>query len=357
MTALTPVENTTPPAAREVSDRTALTLGIWFTVFISLAIVALGVWLTRFELATPDLSDGFFYEWQLATPNFWNAATAWIGFALHNLLIWGTTWWAQERYSKYTGTLRPANYWALAINAVFIVLHYVQTAVFYDGIAQDLPSWTAQFTVIMMLFVILAMENRRRGMVFGKKINFRKEFYGWLRRYHGYAFSFAVIFTFWFHPMVPTFGHVFGFVHVILVMLQGSLMFTRTHLDRKWNFLLEIIVLPHAAMVALGQGTGIVYMFLFGFLTIFIVTQMHGLGLKAWVNYLFGAGYLLSILFTYLVLRAPYQANEIIRIPAIEYLMVFLMYGFWWLGARLLGQFGGKALLQKAWQEGEPQAT
>ena len=211
--------------------------------------------------------------------------------------------------------------------------------------------------MIMMLFVIIALENRRRGMFFGKKLNFSTEFYGWLRRYHGYAFSFAVIFTFWFHPMVPTFGHIFGFLHVIRVMLQGSLMFTRAQLDRKWNFLLELIGLPHAALIALGQGTGIVYMFLFGFLTIFIVTQMHGLGLKAWVNYLFGAGYLLSILFTYLVLRAPYQANEIIRIPAIEYLMVFLMYGFWWLGARLLGQFGGKALLQKAWQEGEPQAT
>lgn len=60
MTTLPPVQNTTPPAARNVADRTALNLGIWFTVIICLAIIALGGWLTRFELATPDLSDGFF---------------------------------------------------------------------------------------------------------------------------------------------------------------------------------------------------------------------------------------------------------------------------------------------------------
>ena len=91
MTTLPPVQNTTPPAARNVADRTALNLGIWFTVIICLAIIALGGWLTRFELATPDLSDGFFYEWQLATSNFWNAGTAWIGFALPNLLVWLST--------------------------------------------------------------------------------------------------------------------------------------------------------------------------------------------------------------------------------------------------------------------------
>ncbi len=335
-------------AANQIEDRKALDWGILFTVAICLGIVAIGVWLANYELAAPDPEmGGFFYEWQLANPTFWSRATAWVGYALHNLLIWGTIYWAQERSNrKYTGTLKPVNVIALGINAVFIVLHLLQTLFFYDGIAQDLPSWTAQFTVIMMLFVIMMMENRRRGMFFGKKLNFRKEFYDWLKRYHGYAFSFAVIYTFWFHPMVPTLGHIVGFAYVIFVMLQGSLMFTKVHVNRKWIFLNEILVLPHAAFVALNQGGGIVYMFMFGFMTIFIVTQMHGLGLKPWVKNVFYAGYILSILLTYTLLREPFQINEVIRIPLIDYLMIFMTYGLWWLVARLTGTIGGAKVEQ-----------
>jgi hypothetical protein len=323
-----------------LKDRQAVDLGIIFTVVICLAIVALGTWLLQYELAEPIPElGGFFYEWQLAEPNFWSRATIWIGFALHQLAVWGTIWWAREKLDrKYTDKLRPVNYWALAINGLFVILHYVQTAFFYDGIAQDIPSWTAQYAVIMMLFVILALENRRRGLFFGRKLKFRQEFYHWIRDYHGYAFSFAVIYTFWFHPMVPTLGHLLGFAQVILIMVQGSLMFTRAHLNRKWTFLLEILVLPHAAFVAINQGGGLVYMFALGFMTIFIVTQMHGLGLKPWVKRLFLYSYLLTVLIIYTLIREPFQVNEVIRIPAIEYLMVFVMYGGWWLFARLSGR-------------------
>jgi hypothetical protein len=323
-----------------IKDRVAVNGSIIFSVVMCLAILLLGTWLLQYELAVPDPNEGgFFYEWQLANPTFLSRATAWLGFGLHQILIWLTIWWAIERSPrKYGDTLRPVNIIALAINVIFIVLHYLQTMFFYDGIAQDLPSWTAQFTVIMMLFVILAMENRRRGLFFGRKVKFRDEFYRWLRDYHGYAFSFAIIYTFWFHPMIPTIGHIVGFLQVMLVLFQGSLMFTRIHINRKWNFLLEILVLPHAASVALNQGGGIVFMFLFGFLAIFIATQMHGLGLKTWVKNIFYAGFLLSVAVTYGILREPYQINEVIRIPMIEYLMVFLMYWGWLLVARLTGK-------------------
>lgn len=323
-----------------LNGQRAVDYGLIVTVLVCLGIVALGTWLLRFELATPPADDiGFFYEWKLAEPTFWSRATIWIGFAVHQLLVWGTIWYARAHYDKYTDKLRPANYWALAINAVFVGLHYLQTAFFYDGIAQDIPSWTAQYAVIMMLVVILAMENKRRGLFFGRKVKFRKEFYRWLRDYHGYAFSFAVIYTFWFHPMVPTWGHLLGFAHVILVMIQGSLMFTRMHLNNNWKFLLEILVLPHAALVAFNQGTSLIYMFLFGFLAMFIITQMHGLGLKRWVKWLFSIGFVVSVLFTYTVQRAPYQVNEVIRIPFIEYGVVFAIYGLWWLFARFTGRF------------------
>lgn len=322
-----------------LKDRVAAEGGILFALVVCLAIVAMGTWLGQFTLEPEPLNEPFHYEWQLANPTIWSRATIWIGFALHQLAVWMTIYFAQKHYSKYTDRLRPVNIAALALNAGFIVLHYLQTYIFYDAIAQDIPSWTAQYAVIMMLVVILAMENKRRGMFFGRKVKFRQAFYDFLRRYHGYIFSFAVIYTFWFHPMVPTWGHLFGFAYVILVMVQGSLMFTRFHLNRRWTFLLEILVLPHAASVALNQSTsGLVWMFLFGFIAIFLVTQMHGLGLKTWVKNVFYASFALTVAYVYLVLRQPYQVNEVIRIPMIEYLTVFALYGLWLLGARIAGR-------------------
>ncbi len=307
-----------------------------FSLLLCAAIVAMGGVLSQFEVI-PLPEDPLVYEWQLAEQTAWGQLTAWLGFALHQLLIWGTIYYAQSRYSKrdYGDKLRPVNVWALAINLIFIILHYLQSMLFYDAIAQDLPSWTAQFAVALMLIVILGMENQRRGLFFGKKVGFRKAFTDGLRKYHGYFFSFAVIYTFWFHPMVPTWGHLIGFIHVILVMTQGSLMFLRVHLNKRWMFLLEILVLPHAFQVALNQGSDIWPMFFFGFAAIFLITQMHGLGLKPWARQLFYGSFLLLMLYVYLVMREPYQVNEVLRIPLIEYLVLFIMYWIYLAGARL----------------------
>ena len=293
-----------------------------FSLLICAAIIAMGGVLSQFELI-PLPDDPLVYEWQLAEQTAWGQLTAWLFFALHQLLVWGTIYYAQSRYSKrdYGTTLRP-------------------TMFFYDAIAQDLPSWTAQFAVALMLIVILGMENQRRGLFFGKKVGFRKAFTNGLRKYHGYFFSFAVIYTFWFHPMAPTWGHLIGFVHVILVMAQGSLMFLRVHLNKRWMFLLEILVLPHAFQVALNQGSDIWPMFFFGFAAIFLVTQMHGLGLKPWVRQLFYGSFLLLALYVYLVLREPYQVNEVLRIPLIEYLVLFVMYWIYLAGAWLASRIG-----------------
>ncbi|MCE2473645.1 MAG: hypothetical protein J4G18_17440, partial [Anaerolineae bacterium] len=231
--------------------------------------------------------------------------------------------------------LRAVTVGALRINLIFHIQHNLQTMVFYDAIAQDLPSWTAQFAVALMLIVILGMENQRRGLFFGKKIGFRKAFTDGLRKYHGYFFSFAVIYTFWFHPMVPTWGHLIGFIHVILVMTQGSLMFLRVHLNKRWMFLLEILVLPHAFQVALNQSSDIWPMFFFGFAAIFLITQMHGLGLKPWARQLFYGSFLVLMLYVYLVMREPYQVNEVLRIPLIEYLVLYIMNWIYLAGARL----------------------
>ena len=87
---------------------------------------------------------------------------------------------------------------------------------------------------------------------------------------------------------------------------------------------MEFTVLIHGTLVAVMQGNGIWPMFLFGFAGMFVITQMHGLGLKLWQKWLILAVYIGSVTLVYSQ-RGWAQLNEIVRIPVIEYLAVVVL--------------------------------
>jgi len=86
------------------------------------------------------------------------------------------------------------------------------------------------------------------------------------------------------------------------------------------------------------QGNGLWPMFAFGFGGIFVITQMYGLGLSLVVEGLFIALYIGGALAVYSQLGWA-RLNEIVRIPLIEYVLVFalawLIGGALWLVGRL----------------------
>jgi hypothetical protein len=210
------------------------------------------------------------------------------------------------------------------MNAFFIGLHFVQTHIWYDGLAQDVSIWSSQVSVIIMLVWILLMENSRRGLFFGKKAPISKEISRFARKYHGYYFAWATVYTFWYHPMVSTTGHLFGFVYMFFLFLQGSLFFTRVHVNRWWTFILEFTVLLHGTFVAVQQGNNLWPMFAFGFGGIFIITQMHGLGLSRNVRIFFLLLYAGLALFVYSS-RGLTNIHQVTWIPFIEFLSVLVM--------------------------------
>ena len=111
---------------------------------------------------------------------------------------------------------------------------------------------------------------------------------------------------------------------MFLLMLQGSLFLTRIHTNKYWTVVQELTVLFHGTMVAVLQGNNLWPMFAFGFGGIFILTQMHGLGLSRRMKLLFATLYIASVAWVYSG-RGWVAVNEIIRIPAIEYLLVFML--------------------------------
>jgi hypothetical protein len=154
---------------------------------------------------------------------------------LHQITFWSLIFYAQRHVKTYTKGLHPINVWALGLNAFFILLHFVQTHIWYDGLAQDVSVFSSQGSVILMLVAILLMENQRRGLFLGKKVSFAKQIGSFARKYHGYLFAWATVYTFWYHPMENTVSHLAGFLYMFLLLLQGSLFLTRIHINKWWT--------------------------------------------------------------------------------------------------------------------------
>lgn len=316
---------------------------LWVGVVVSLLFTGIiwlaGGWLKDVYLL-PDQGPTW-YVWKLPNPTIWTRTTAWGLYLLHQVAIWGTIYYAQTRVKRYSAGLHGVNIAALGINALFIVLHFIQTHIWYDGLAQDVSIFSSQGSVIVLLVWVLLMENQRRGMFFGQRLPIAKSITQAARKYHGYVFAWAIVYTFWYHPMESTSGHLIGFIYMFLLMLQGSLMFTRAHVNRWWTLVQEAMVLVHGTLVAWMQSgpDGLWPMFFFGFLGLFIITQMHGLGLSRKVRWALFLAYvgLVTIIYSW---RGMGYVDEVIRIPVIEYLSVVvlaLLIGlFVWLG-RWLG--------------------
>jgi len=253
--------------------------------------------------ATVDCYARWYY-WQLPRDQA-NAVTrsvVWVLYTVHQLLHWICIWFSMEDKSKmverkepiYAGKLRWYNWLAIAGTFFFHIIHLIQTHTTYDGLAQDLIVQSNQGSAIMMLIFIMCIEYRNRGMFLGwpnqfstdrvaLRLRLSADPMAYIRKYHGYAFSWVVIYTFWYHPMENTYGHIMGFIHTFFVMVQGSLMYQKVHLNKFWRLLIETWVWFHGFSVAIMIRKGVWWMelspynFGLGFGTIFFVTQIFSL--------------------------------------------------------------------------------
>ncbi|MHA2156726.1 MAG: hypothetical protein ACXABU_15385 [Candidatus Hodarchaeales archaeon] len=280
-----------------------------FSVLFVFLIWVLGPLLQRFELG-PDLGASHYY-WQLPVSDSVGQLVVWGLYLTHQISLWILIYWGQKNYTKLksqaeTG-LTTYNWIAVGINGLFIYLHLLQTHLFYDGLAQDVPIWTSQGSVIIMLAFLLIMQNRQRGLLLGKKMGrpFTQEVTKFFRNSHMYIFSWALAYTFWFHPMDSDPQLLTGFIYMFLLFTQISLAYTNFHLNRKWIILLESFVAIHAVVVAVNNtltfsSSDMWPMFLSGFTFMVVMTYLFGLRMsKQWRWVIFGlfASYLLWLYF------------------------------------------------------------
>jgi hypothetical protein len=311
----------------------------WGSILFSVVFTSIIWWAGQFldrSSFLPDQGPSWYY-WKLPNPTVWTRLSVWGFYAAHQLTMWGLIYAVQKQGQRSSRGLRTVNWIALGANAFFIGLHFIQTHLWYDGLAQDVSIWSSQGSVILMLVMILLMENQRRGLFWGKKVPIPKETSSFVRKYHGYVFAWATVYTFWYHPMESTLGHLVGFFYMFLLLLQGSLMNTRIHTNRVWMVVQEVTVLFHGTLVALIQGNGMWPMFFFGFGGLFVLTQMHGLRLRSWMRWGFLGLYVIAALVTYSI-RDISMLHQITWIPVVEYAGVFLLAAILSLALKIIGR-------------------
>lgn len=322
------------------SATTVYPFNILWGVLACVAIMSLIIGLAPYHegITFPPDQGATWYIWQLPDPSVWTRLAAWGGYALHQVTIWGLIYYAQSRRFKYVKGLHSVNLIALAANAGFIGLHILQTKITYDGLAQDVHIFTSLGSVLLMLVMILIMENQRRGLAFGKKLPMMEALTRGLRKYHGYYISWAIIYTFWYHPIETTLGHLMGTFYTIMIMLQGSLFLTRIHTNKWWMLTMELMVVVHGTMVAYvthlsdDPAGGTPAQFFFGFMGIFIITQMHGLGLSKNTRWIFAAAYMAAVAVYYSFFSDSWtDIVEITLVGAIEYMAILVITVVFWL--------------------------
>ena len=298
----------------------------WIAVLVALLLTA-AIWLLDPLLDRfPHLADAGprWYYWKLPQPEFWARTTAWVGYGLHQIAVWALIIRSMRQKATGRSALRMS-YLMLGTNLLFILVHLVQTHIWYDGLAQDVPIWTSQYSVIIMLVIMLLMLFPVRGAFWGKKIKVAKPIMTALRKSHGFYISWALVYTFWFHPMEGDSAILLGFLYMFLLMIQLSMAKTKVHTNLAWIGFLEFYVAIHGVAVALMNGQEAWTMFLFGFLVMTVFTHMHGLTLRRWIKYAALAGFLVGMAVAYSY-RGWERIYEVVFIPSALYGGAFALW-------------------------------
>jgi hypothetical protein len=329
--------------------------GLVFTVLFTLVIWLLGPGLKRFsDTFLPDQGAAWYY-WVLPSRQFWTMFIAWALYLCHQFSIWAAIYFAQRDIAGF----RTRTVWglprfsiaAVGITLLFVILHLLQTHLWFDGLAQDVPIMTSQGSVIIMLAVILILENPRRGLFMGIKAGkpFTPAVVGFFRRSHTYIFSWALVYTFWFHPMYSDPQLLTGFFYMFLLFTQVALAWTWLHFDRRWIIFLEGFVAIHAVVVAVFNtlffSSSVIWpMFFSGFTFMFVFIGLYALKVNKSVYWAVTGIYVAFLAWLYLPVPFGYgrSLSNLMRAEFLWIPVILLALAAVFAGLAYLGTFNSK---------------
>jgi hypothetical protein len=152
------------------------------------------------------------------------------------------------------------------------------------------------------------------------------------RSSHKYIFPWALIYTFWFHPMATDPQLLSGFSYMFLLFTQLMIAWTPLHLDKRWIILLESNVAIHAVIVAIWNttffgGTDLWPMFFTGFAFMFVFTYMYALKVNKKIYGLVTALYFAFLIWLFLPSPIGF-GRSLMNLIRLEFLWIsIILYG------------------------------
>ena len=119
--------------------------------------------------------------------------------------------------------------------------------------------------------------------------------------------------------MEGNWGLISGFIYMFLLFIQLSLFDTPIHRNGAWIVLLEVFVAVHGTLITVYKHNPIWPMFLFGFLVMFVLTQIHTLKIPAWTRWLTLGLFIAAVVLVYGLIRGFGQVYEVSFIPVALY--------------------------------------
>jgi hypothetical protein len=312
--------------------------GVIFAFSFVFLIWALGPNLKQFTGTLIQRNDLSWYYWKLPARDFWGMIITWTMYLANQISIWSIIYFAQKNRHGFQNKNRQGllkyTLYALVITVTFVFLHLIQTQIWFDGLAQDVPILTSQGSVIIMLSIILIIENQRRGLFLGRKAGkpFTASVASFFRSSHKYIFAWALIYTFWFHPMATDPQLLSGFFYMFLLFTQLMIAWTPLHLDKRWIIVLESYVAIHAVIVAFWNteffgGTDMWPMFFSGFAFMFVFTYMYALKVNKKVYGLVTALYVAFLIWLFLPSPIGF-GRSLMNLMRLEFLWIpLVLYG------------------------------
>lgn len=278
------------------------------------------------------------YVWRRQHVASLDRIAVWCCYAAHQFSSWACLFIAQRLHGnkRYVSKLRAMNIWALVMNASFVSIHILHSATTFSSLSQDISFWSAQVCSILIIVIAIVIDNQSRGVFLGKRLPLADGAAYLLRRYHGYAVSYLIILSFWYHPVMATSGHAIGVAHSVLLLTHSSLFYTRLHLNPYWRLLLEGILVLHALPLASSPFALFTLLppdpsswkgFLLGLLLVFATTQCFALPQWRLLSPKFRFLPLLCCLVLFLAVYQPSNfegAASVLLLPALLYLGALL---------------------------------
>jgi len=272
----------------------------------------------RFYPLPPDPGAAW-YGWQLTSTTAAARISYWLGFALHFLTVIYLAYRGKSVKPGKKGGVTRYNLIMFAVNLGFVLLHLLQTYVWYDGLARDVPIWTSQGSVIVMLILVLYMMIPQRGLFWGRKFSPPQRMLKFINTWHGPYIALALVYTFWFHPMDGNWGLLSGFVYMFLLFIQLILFNTKIHFNKAWIVLLEFGVAIHGTLITVYKDMDIWPMFMYGFLVMFFLTQLFSWKIPTKWKWISLGAFAVSIILVYGFIRGFEHIYEVLFIPTALY--------------------------------------